>query len=348
MTTTTFDWAIIGAGPAGIATVGKLLDAGVNPSKIIWFDPHFTLGDFGSKWYNVPSNTKVALFKQFLRSCQSFDFDRLNHSATLFTLPDTDTCELNIVADVLQQVSNHLAAKVTTQHTMIDTIKHLNPDWQLSSSEGTVTASNVVLAVGAEPISFDYPTLTVIPLEIAVNHDAIPHHCHADDVIAVFGSSHSAILAMKNIIERTPVNKIINFYLEPLRFAVDKGDYILYDDTGLKGTTATWAKESFDQFIPEKIERYYSDQNAIATQLARCNKAIYAVGFQRREIPSEPAIHYQDYSNQTGIIRQGLYGIGIAFPELKTNREGISEYRVGLWKFMDYLHRVMPLWLENA
>lgn len=42
-----FQWAVIGAGPAGIAAVGKLLDHGVLPEDILWFDPHFKVGDLG-------------------------------------------------------------------------------------------------------------------------------------------------------------------------------------------------------------------------------------------------------------------------------------------------------------
>ena len=35
----TYAWAVIGAGPAGIAAVGKLLDHGVADKDIVWIDP---------------------------------------------------------------------------------------------------------------------------------------------------------------------------------------------------------------------------------------------------------------------------------------------------------------------
>ena len=44
-----FDWAVIGAGPAGIAAIGKLLDAGIEPQRIAWIDPTFAVGDFGTQ-----------------------------------------------------------------------------------------------------------------------------------------------------------------------------------------------------------------------------------------------------------------------------------------------------------
>jgi cation diffusion facilitator CzcD-associated flavoprotein CzcO len=61
-----YRFAVIGAGPAGIATVGQLLDAGIPSDEIAWIDSHFAVGDFGMLWRNVPSNTRVSLFMRFL------------------------------------------------------------------------------------------------------------------------------------------------------------------------------------------------------------------------------------------------------------------------------------------
>ena len=60
----TFQWAVIGAGPAGIAAIGKLLDNDIDPAHIAWIDPAFCVGDFGTEWKNVSSNTRVKLFSK--------------------------------------------------------------------------------------------------------------------------------------------------------------------------------------------------------------------------------------------------------------------------------------------
>jgi hypothetical protein len=73
---------------------------------------------------------------------------------------------------------------------------------------------------------------------------------------------------------------------------------------------------------------------------------VYAIGFERRKFPVVTGFQELNYIQQTGIIAPGLFGFGIAFPEVKSNPLGIPEHRVGLAKFMDYLHRVMPLWLK--
>lgn len=36
-----YEWTVIGAGPAGIAAVGRLLDHGVAAERIAWVDPAF-------------------------------------------------------------------------------------------------------------------------------------------------------------------------------------------------------------------------------------------------------------------------------------------------------------------
>jgi cation diffusion facilitator CzcD-associated flavoprotein CzcO len=53
---------VIGAGPAGLAVVATLLDAGTD--SILWADPNFEAGRLSS-YKEVPSNTKVGLFSQY-------------------------------------------------------------------------------------------------------------------------------------------------------------------------------------------------------------------------------------------------------------------------------------------
>ncbi|HEY5236271.1 MAG TPA: pyridine nucleotide-disulfide oxidoreductase, partial [Rhabdochlamydiaceae bacterium] len=55
-----------------------------------------------------------------------------------------------------------------------------------------------------------------------------------------------------------------------------------------------------------------------------------------------------DYDDKTGIIAPGLFGLGIAFPESRLGPLGHLDYRVGLWKFMDYLNSILPIWTEYA
>lgn len=341
----TYEWCVVGAGPAGIAAVGKLLDVGVPAKAIAWIDPLFQVGDFGTIWRNVPSNTKVKLFTKFLETCESFDYKNCDKNFELNRLDPEKTCHLRYMADPLQWVSNHLKDKV---HAIQDTAENFhmkNRTWEIKLKNSAIRAKNAILAMGAEPKNLTYPALPTIPLQDGMDNERIKNHFGKEDTIAVFGSSHSAMLVLRNLIENN-VKRIINFYRSPLRYAVYLEDWILFDDTGLKGTTADWAREHVDGNWPKNLERVYANDENIEHYLPQCNKAIYAVGFERRLSPAIENIGPVSYIEQCGIIAPGLFGLGIAFPEAKCNPFGLLEYRVGLWKFMDYLQRVMPVWLK--
>jgi hypothetical protein len=82
--------------------------------------------------------------------------------------------------------------------------------------------------------------------------------------------------------------------------------------------------------------------------LALCNKAIYAVGFEKRKLPVLEQYEHLHYDDRTGIIAPGLFGLGVAFPQAKINPLGQVDFRVGLWKFIDYLNSILPIWVKYA
>jgi len=342
-----YEWAVIGAGPAGIAAVGQLLDHGVPAKDIAWIDPAFKVGDFGTRWRHVPSNTKVELFLKFLNACAAFDYQQAPVDFELNHAPKSKTCELRLMADPLQWVSDHLQTKV---HAIVDHAEELELKkrvWHIKLKHNHVTAKHVILAVGAEPKSLSYPALAEIPLSIAMDKEKLKKEINPDEAIAVFGSSHSAVLVLRNLVENG-AKKIINFYRSPLLYAVYLSDWILFDDSGLKGPTAEWARQYLDGDLPANLQRIYSNRDNVQHHLPHCDRAVYAVGFERRASPVVVNSGPLEYIEQAGIIAPGLFGFGIGFPEAKTNPLGITEYRVGLWKFMEYLQRVMPIWLKYS
>jgi len=386
MTNSTFTWAVVGAGPAGIAAVGKLMDHGISPKEIAWIDPAFMVGDFGTKWCKVSSNTRVRLFSKFYEACRAFDYA----SAPEFDIQKTDpntTCLLGLAAEPLRWITQQLQTKVQVFQSKAQQLKLRDRYWEISLSDiypsplkfwgcsqpdsssshridyapGThqvdaypapsnpmgikVRAKNVILATGAEPHSLSFPDVEEIHLSTALDPDKLNAACDKEDTIAVFGSSHSAIIILENLIEKTNVKKVINFYLAPLRYAVYFEDWILFDDTGLKGNAAIWARKHIDGKLPDKLQRVISDEENIRVTLPMCNKVVYATGFQKRLVPVE-GMRRLEYNAGSGIIAPGLFGFGIAFPEAKMDRFGTIEHRVGLWKFMEYINSVMPVWLQ--
>ena len=179
-------------------------------------------------------------------------------------------------------------------------------------------------------------------MKTALDPDKLAATLEPHDTVGVFGSSHSAVLILATLVQHK--TKVINFYRSPHHYAIDLDGWILFDNTGLKGYAADWAKKHLDGHYPPHFTRVLTTEKTFQESLALCNKVIYAVGFNRRKIPVLEQYETMDYNDKTGIIAPGLFGIGIAFPQAQYDPLMNLEHRVGLWKFMDYLNTIMPIW----
>lgn len=340
------EWAVVGAGPAGIAAVGQLIDNGVPGKQILWIDPKFKNGDFGEYWSEVSSNTTVKLFNDFLVKCKSFNYKKRPKPFKLDNLPANETCKLKFMLEPLEYVTKELQSQVKHVKQYVAKISLSDRLWHMKMTDDSIlSAKNVILATGATPRSLP-PTngVEVIDIYDALDTAKLAKKVNKNDCVAVFGASHSAVILLRELLD-LGVKQVVNFYREPLRFAVELDDWILFDDTGLKGTTAIWARDNLNGKMPKRLKRVISNDENVDQILPTCTKVIYAVGFnQRAPIISEYPNH--KYNPYNGIIAPGLFGIGIGFPESKTDQYGNTELRVGLWKFISYLDKAVPLWLK--
>lgn len=340
-----FEWMVVGAGPAGIAAVGKLIDAGIPAAKIGWLDPHFEVGDLGRKWNAVPSNTSVSLFLRFLNHSAAFDFKKRPDKFAIEGRDPKENCPLEEIAAPLRWVTKQLQEKVSAMEGTAIALNLSQGRWEVKTESASYFAKKVILAIGSDPKSLTHPAHEAISMDIALNPAKLAKAVQKKDTVGVFGSSHSAILVLANLVE-LKVKGVINFYRSPHRYAVYFDDWILFDDTGLKGFTAKWAREHLDGTPPKNLKRVLVSDHAFEESLALCNKLIYATGFERRKLPVLEQYETLNYDDKTGIIAPCLFGLGIAFPQTKLNRLGHLETRVGLWKFMDYLETILPCWMK--
>ncbi len=338
----TYAWTVIGAGPAGIAAVGRLLDQGIPPDKIAWIDPAFAAGDLGGKWRSVSSNTIAGTFMSFLNGSAAFRFSQAPPSPLAEVDPE-ETCALALVADPLVWVTEHLRERVHAFETTATTLSLQRRHWRIQTRDPELTSANVVLAVGAVPKRLDYP-IDEIPVEVALDAEKLADVPLEGATVAVLGSSHSSMIALPHLL-RLPVARVINFYRSPLKYAVYLDDWILFDDTGLKGRAAVWARENIDGVYPERLERCWVSSPEFDAKIAECDHVVYTVGFEQRKLPETPQWGPLRYNRMNGILAPGLFGLGIAFPEYAKDPYGYGQYRVGLKKFMDYLDSVLPLWM---
>jgi cation diffusion facilitator CzcD-associated flavoprotein CzcO len=337
-----FAWTVIGAGPAGIAAVGRLLDHGIAPDEIAWVDPAFAVGDLGQKWRSVSSNTIVGTFLSFLNGAAAFRFAEAP-TMPLREVDPHETCALGLVAEPLVWITEHLRERVKVFETTATALSLQSRRWRIETGRQEIFSDNVILAVGAVPKKLEHP-LDEIPVEVALDPEKLAGQSLEGATVAVFGSSHSTMIALPHLL-RHPVERVINFYRSPPKYAVYLDNWILFDDTGLKGRAADWARENIDGVYPERLERCLVSSPEFREKVAECDRVIYTVGFERRKLPETMQWGELEYNSANGIIAPGLFGLGIAFPEYATDPYGYGQYRVGLKKFMDYLNSVLPMWL---
>lgn len=344
---TQYGWTVIGAGPAGIAAVGRLLDHGIAGERIAWIDPEFSAGDLGAKWGAVPSNTRVESFLDYLTASPSFRFGE----APAFELHNFDpeqTCLLSVVAEPLVWISKHLSQRVRTYRVMATELALANRQWTVTTEAESITSKNVVLAVGSVPKMLSYAELDEIAIEDALDPAKLAQLPLDGATVAVFGSSHSSMIVLPNLLD-TAVKKVVNFYRSPLKYAVYLDDWTLFDDTGLKGVAADWAHENIDGTCPRRLERCSVGDPEFDKILQMCDHVVYTVGFERRHLPLAPQWQALNYDpTNGGILAPGLFGVGIAFPEYWIDPLGGGQYHVGLQKFMQRLNTVLPLWLRYS
>ncbi len=337
-----YAWTVVGAGPAGIAAVGKLLDRGIAGEEIAWIDPAFAGGDIGERWRSVSSNTQAGHFLDYLSGSEAFRFSEAPPMPLREVDPE-ETCALALIADPLAWVTQQLRQRVQVFQTTATALSLHGRQWTIQTEQQQLVSEKVILAVGAVPKKLSYPGLEEIPVEVALDIEKLSDQPLEGATVGVFGSSHTAMIVVPHLL-RQPVEKVINFYRSPLKYAIYLDDWILFDDTGLKGRAAVWARENIDGVHPEKLERCLVSGPGFDDKLAECDRVVYAVGFARRRLPETPQWGELDYNSSNGILAPGLFGVGIAFPEYVIDPYGYGQYRVGLKKFIEYLQCVLPLW----
>ncbi|QIV95574.1 hypothetical protein EDC55_11358 [Allofrancisella inopinata] len=336
-------WVVIGGGVAGITAVAKLLDTGVKGENIYWVCSDFSVGDLGKKWRNVSGNTSVKRVKEFLLSYKLFDLHDKQDKFSIFSMQEEETCYLRDIVIPLEYSTNILMNKVNTYKNVVtNVVSDESKVCVTLCNNQNIVADKVIVAIGCEPKAALYKDIEEINLKIALDPSKLVNKVTSTDTVAVFGSSHSAILILKSLAE-IGVKKIINFYIEDISYAVETPDGIINDNTGLKGVAAKWAKQYLEQGLIENLIQVKSTRENIGDFLPKINKAIYSIGFKKRKLYIN-GISDRDYDKETGEIVKNVYGFGIAYPSLKKDLSGKYEYQVGVTKFVKQINESIKLW----
>lgn len=242
-----------------------------------------------------------------------------------------------------------------------------------SAQPTQVDASRLVLCTGSSPISGPIPVthLADIHLDTALSPTILAKTIPTDQPahVGVIGASHSAILVLRNLANLAasthPHLRIKWFTRHPLRYAEERDGWILRDNTGLKGEVATWARENLEPAVLAsssvaqhltKVETSHADETeTYQRELADCTHICQAIGYKAEPLPElrvEGKTVTPKFDHDTGAFTDkesgeripGLFGAGIAFPQKVVDPEGNTEFAVGLFKFMNFLKKVVPEW----
>ena len=341
-------WLIVGDGPAGIATIGVLHDLGIPYDQIIWVGSAFNVGRIGEFYAGVPANNSTAKFFDFVTACNTFKESNSPEFQKLLEHDQNEYHTLGIIIPVLKDITEYLRTKLISYQGWLKGLHFSEGIWCARVNDVKICAEHVVLATGCHPRELDYENVSVIPLDQALDKNTLATYVTPENTIGIIGGSHSGILVIKYLYELS-VKKIINFYRSPITYTTPTGQgWSLHAYEGLKGATATWAREVLEgPNPPANILRIYNDEAARARYLPECDKVIYSVGFDRNDLPLTEEYEGIEYDDATGVIAPSLFGIGIAFPEYYIDPLGNEDHRVGLTSFMDYAQRIIPQWVAG-
>ncbi|KAJ5744043.1 hypothetical protein N7533_008913 [Penicillium manginii] len=390
---------VVGAGPAGVAVVGNLLERQLG--SIAWIDPSFESGRVNRKYREVPSNTKVSFFQSYATSLQPFrtiieNTPRPNAFTTMAKLDQEKTCHLHYAADMIRGLTNGLVKMEQVyayQGFVTAATLSSRPDqakWTVriksanEADELEIETSRLILCTGSHPTNLPVPIpgLEIHSLDLdtvlkpSLLAETLP--TTKPTTVAVVGASHSAILALLNLVTLAqsshPRLRVKWFTRHPLRYAEFMDGWILRDNTGLKGLAADFARSQLEENvlatsaagkIVTKVDcagGEAKEKEMYRANLPGCDYITQAVGFTRDPLPQlvkdvgdEAKPLSMEFDHETGAFHEtaavgdgekipGLFGAGIAFPQRVVDPYGNVEYAVGFFKFMKFLKKVVPSW----
>ena len=408
-----FEFLVVGAGPAALCAIARLIASEADPKRIAWVDPQFGVGAFGtslSAGSSVPGNTDVTSYMRVIKGiADTIPSCRIPEEvwegfviAPLERIASDKTCPIQVAAEPFRYISDRLASHVTQ---IRDTVASIDGPSSadngrlysavLTGSGETLRSRRVVLVTGSEPRTLPLEGLTSVDpntafirseLEALVakekekssgdNNESRPLR------FAVVGSSHSAALAVMNIV-RAGV-PVVQFMNKPYKFAskqiaADGTPYTQYDNTGLKGDVAAFTREMLNQ----KEQAVGPDSHACEvgaasllwtcrigngviepSQIADCTHSVVCIGYRHSStlaINKHPLSSYSHDPSTSAILplnnnggqddgsTSGLFGIGIAFPKRVVSPSGEEEFAVGVGKFWSTVDdRLVEFWKKST
>ncbi|OQV07074.1 hypothetical protein CLAIMM_11560 isoform 1 [Cladophialophora immunda] len=313
-----YDAVVVGAGGAGVATVGALLHYHQG-FRIGWVDPDFSGGRISKRYRDVSSNTKTSLFRQYADAFEPFrqivaSTPKPNAVTVLEALEQNRGCRLRYAADMLTMLTSGLRKHPNVEIHVGDMSA---ADFQTSSAawsmcldpsdqapDRKIYARNVIMCTGSSPTKIPLPcsTPTVLDLDDVLDRQKLRSSLPSADeslVVGVIGTSHSAIVAIMNLYELAtggthPRLQVKWFVRGPMTYAVEMDGWILRDNTGLKGASADFARAHLEDDklrespvgkVLTKVDCPDVRDASMTPHLDSCTHVVEAIGYTRDPLP---------------------------------------------------------------
>tara|TARA_B100001093_G_C26763721_1_gene986918 strand:+ start:38 stop:1069 length:1032 start_codon:yes stop_codon:yes gene_type:complete len=339
------EYIVVGSGPAGIATIGALLNKQLERNQILWIDPFFTNGNLNN-YKSIPANTKNKLLTRFLYSSTYFYYSDIKNRIIEYNPPEKTPLMADLLHD-LHYVTLNLMKQVTCYHDYVDKINYNTNtmQWDIVTHSNTFISNNVILATGAIPKTLDLKCTSISDQYILNQPIDIPSII--DSSFCVIGNSHTAILVLKKLYD-VDIKNIKCLYRSPIIHAVDMGDWIQNCNTGLKGIASEFAKT-----LPSTHIKMVKVNNIeeIQDEINDYDYVVQCIGYTNHNsvnLYKDGICHtYDGYNTNTGVINGfencNLWGVGIGFPEQVVTRDNTREFNIGLDVWMNYIKRILDI-----
>ena len=375
------EYLIIGAGPAAITTIPSLIKSGVNKDSILWIDPEFKVGNFGttlSVGSSVPGNTAVEAYQTVNR--RIYEIVKQCAPDRRFAIDEMDpgfVCTLKVATEPMQHITDRLRSVVPS---IEGKVTHINSTQngltvEIASPDGSsqfVDTKRAIMATGAEPKTLKLPhDVTVIEPNTAFIQTELAQYLSQHPgihTVAVIGSSHSAALASMHLLKAgLNVKQFMNkdYLFATPQVSAEGVKYTQYDNTGLKGDVAKFTKQLLDDMKKGTGEfkgklTIYKGKNTqevemlMKDHLTECSHVVQTIGYKPADTltvngkPLASLVH----NNKTTEFKdvKGLFGIGVGFPLEVKAISGEVEPAVGVGKFWATANKsdVLERWKNNT
>jgi hypothetical protein len=242
--------------------------------------------------------------------------------------------KLGCLTKELVKITNIIKERCSYFTDTILQIKKHTTHWTVKGENFSYPTHKVILAIGSSHRILDTSHNHISAID-ALNPKVLKTYDLEDKKVILYGNSHSGMLILKNLYDLGCKN-ITNVYKHKIRIPYKKNGIEVYDQTGLRGVGEKWSQEVLPN---SNIKQIHCDE----FKLTDYDYVIYAVGLVSRRILiiiDNNIIDSSSYDKETGKVCEGIYGIGIAYPDYYT-LDGILEHKVGMFEFLERAFEIL-------